>query len=313
MGSSIQSPTNSPKKVKCKACGQAFVVPAAVAVAVESPKPVLTKPPPAAVSRAKVPTPEPLALNDDAGPIGLAPDPDEKKPAQSKPSSTRATSTKAIDSAPPLQAETPKKSQAAAKPSKHDAAWESLLNQQNAAVQDAQAKQAEANAKRAAEEKAAALLAKNNQRAIAAKAGRATTAASSDKGSASSGSLIADWMASPFNSWLSVSVAFATAALLAAPVVMINYGAGMLFGVVIILAGGLVLLIGYIRHIIAVFNNSVLVGVLIFVPPISGFASLYGLVAYWHDTRGPFITSMIGVALMFGSAFGKIIAQIIAG
>lgn len=301
------------KKVKCKVCGQAFVVPAAVAavsaVAAAPPKPAQAKPvpAPARVSPAKTPAPEPLALKDDAGPIGLAPDPDEKqkaanKPAAIKPSSTRTSSMKAIDSAPPLQSETPAKAQAASKPGKRDAAWESMLNQQNAALKEAESKQAAENTKRAVEEKAAAMLRAKEAERVAKSASRSSGSSISSE-SASQG-FFADWMAAPFDSWVSVPAAFAVGLLLVAPLALISEGVGSIASVIFMVIGGIIAIIGGIRKLIAVFSNSALIGALMFVPMIGGFVGLYALITYWHDTRGPFIMSLVGSGLMLGAIVG---------
>lgn len=295
------------KKVKCKACGQAFVVPAATAVVAAPPKPAQAKAAPAAIAPAKAPAPEPLALKDDAGLIGLAPDPDEKqkapKPAPIKPSSTRTASMKAIDSAPPLQAEAPVKAQPApAKPGKHDAAWESMLNQQNAALREAESKQSAANAKRAAEEKAAAMMRAKEAERVANSAKRSSS--SSDNSERTSSGFFADWMAEPFDSWLSIPVAFAISLVIVTPLALINGGLGTIVSIIFMVIGGIIAFIANIRSLVAVYNNSPFIGVMLFVPMVNAFVGIYALVAYWHDTRGPFIMGMVGSGLMFGAMIG---------
>jgi len=77
-----------------------------------------------------------------------------------------------------------------------------------------------------------------------------------------------------------------------------------LFSVAFVVIGAVLLIVGGIWQLIAVFKNSVLLGLLTFVPFVGGLVSLYALFAFWEDTKYGFGLGLLGVATIFGALGG---------
>ncbi len=68
---------------------------------------------------------------------------------------------------------------------------------------------------------------------------------------------------------------------------------------IIFLIGILFLLIGGISYLIAAFKTSILWGLgVLFIP----FISLFYLIIHWQSAKKPFLTQILGIALVIGSA-----------
>lgn len=328
------------KKVKCKECGAVFVVPAKADTVSDAPavSPTPGGKAPATVSQKPLapPAPNPAAPSAPATPkpamnvpspqfapkadepeiIGLAPEEDEAdhtagkltavKPATTNAGSTSHLSTKATNTAPPSQpakpaaVETPKPPQ----PAKLDAAWDSLLNQQDSALKDAEVKQAEAAAKRAEVARRAERMRRQDEERQAQAVAKKARAAESEGSESASRGFILDWASEPFDRLLSIPVAFVLAFTIVGAVALANPGAALPASKIFLVIGIITGIIARFRFIAVVFEISTFRGVMLFVPMLGRIIEITSFLFYRKELRGPFINSLIAVALVIGAFLG---------